>query len=102
MAIDQALLATLGEDEGASTRRLVDKGIQLPAQPAVLQELQHLIQRGVSDLRILARSISQDPGIVAALYKVARSSAYRRLQPLDSVEQVLQALGTSQTYNIVQ
>ena len=102
MAIDKALLTTLSEDEGKSVKRLVDKGIKLPAQPAVLEELRHLLTRGVSDLRILARSLSPDPGIVATLFKVTQSSAYRNLQPLESVEHILQAIGIKQTYNIVQ
>lgn len=102
MAIDKALLTTLSEDEGKKVRRLVDKGIKLPPQPAVLEELQHLLARGVSDVRVLARSISQDPGIVAALFKVTQSSAFASLQPLESVENVLQAIGIKQTYNIVQ
>jgi HD-like signal output (HDOD) protein len=102
MAIDKALLSTLSEEESKRVQRLVDKGIKLPAQPVVLEELQHLLTRGVSDLRVLARSLSQDPGVVATLFKVAQSPAYRRLQPLESVEDVLQALGIKQTYNIVQ
>lgn len=102
MAIDKALLTTLSEDESKKVRRLVEKGIKLPPQPAVLEELNHLLRRGVSDVRILARSISQDPGIVAALFKVAQSSAFASLQPLDSVEHILQAIGLKQTYNIVQ
>ena len=102
MAIDKALLTTLSEDESKKVRRLVEKGIKLPPQPAVLEELNHLLRRGVSDVRILARSISQDPGIVAALFKVAQSSAFASLQPLESIEHVLQAIGIKQTYNIVQ
>ena len=102
MAIDKALLTTLSEDESKKVRRLVEKGIKLPPQPAVLEELNHLLTRGVSDVRILARSISQDPGIVAALFKVAQSSAFASLQPLESIEHVLQAIGIKQTYNIVQ
>jgi len=102
MAVDKALLTTLSEEEGKKVRRLVEKGIKLPPQPAVLEELHHLLTRGVSDVRVLARSISQDPGIVAALFKVAQSSAFARLQPLDSLENILQAIGIKQTCNIVQ
>lgn len=102
MAIDKALLATLSEDEGKSVKRLVEKGIKLPPQPHVLEEMQHLLTRGVTDLRVIARSISQDAGIVAALFRVVQSAAYRRMQPFESVEQILQAIGTRQTFNIVQ
>ena len=57
----QGLADNAFEDEGQKVRRLVEKGIKLPPQPAVLEELHHLLTRGVSDVRILARSISQDP-----------------------------------------
>lgn len=102
MAIDQALLTTLSEEESKKVRRLVEKGIKLPPQPAVLEEMNHLLRRGVSDLRVLGRTVSQDPAIVAALFRVAQSSAFANLQPLESVEHVLQAVGIKQTYNIVQ
>lgn len=102
MAIDQALLATLSDDESKSVRRLVEKGIKLPPQPHVLEELRHLLTRGVTDLRVIARSISQDAGIVAALFRVVQSAAYRRMQPFASVEEILQAIGTRQTFNVVQ
>jgi HD-like signal output (HDOD) protein len=102
MAIDKALLATLSEDESKSVKRLLEKGVKLPPQPHVLEELQHLLTRGVSDLRVIARSIGQDAGIVAALFRVVQSAAYRRMQPFESVEQILQAIGTRQTFNIVQ
>ena len=102
MAIDAALLGTLSEDEGKSVKRLIEKGIKLPPQPRVLDELQHMLTRGVTDLRVIARTIGQDPGIVAALFKVVQSAAYRRMQPFESIEDILQAIGTRQTYNIVQ
>lgn len=102
MAIDKALLNALSDSERESVRQLVDKGVKLPPQPAVLDEMNHLLTRGVSDLRVIGRTISQDPGMVAALFKVTRSPAYRNLQPLASVDRVLQALGINQVYNIVQ
>lgn len=102
MAIDSALLTTLSAEQQESVRRLVGKGIKLPPQPVVLKELNGLLAKGVSDLRILSRTISHDPGVVAALFKVSCSPAYRHLQPLESVEHVLQAVGISQAHNIVQ
>lgn len=102
MAIDEVLLQSLSENDGKTVRKLIEKGIKLPPQPRVLEELRHLLDHGISDIRVLARSIGQDAGIVAALFRVVRSAAYRRMQPFESVEQILQAIGTRQTYNIVQ
>jgi len=102
MAVDKALLATLSDEESKKVKRLVEKGIKLPPQPHVLEEMRHLMTRGVTDLRVIARSIGQDAGIVAALFRVVQSAAYRRMQPFDSVEEILQAIGIRQTWNIVQ
>ena len=60
MAIDKALLNALSDGERESVRQLVDKGVKLPPQPAVLDEMNHLLTRGVSDLRVIGRTISQD------------------------------------------
>lgn len=102
MKFDMVLFDDLAEGEAASVKRLLDKGVNIPPQPRVLTELQHLVARGVSDVRVLARTITQDPGVAGLLFKVVQSPAYRRQQPFDSVEQVLQAIGIKQTYNIVQ
>lgn len=102
MAIDEALLAALSPEESKSVRRLVEKGIKLPPRPHAVEELRHLLTHGVTDLRVITRSINQDPGMVAALFRVVQSAAYRRMHPFESVEQILQAIGTRQACNIVQ
>lgn len=102
MAVDKTLLAGLAESEAASVGRLLEKGVSIPPQPRVLAELQHLIGRGVSDVRVLARSITQDPGVTGLLFKVVQNAAYRRQQPFESVEHILQAIGINQTCNIIQ
>lgn len=101
MAVDGSLLANLSENESKQVKRLFEKGVSIPPQPRVLQELYDQLTRGVADVRTYARVLAQDPGIVAALFKVARSASYRRFQPFDSVEHVLQALGLQQTANLV-
>jgi HD-like signal output (HDOD) protein len=101
MAFDKTLLETLSEDEGKSVRRLVEKGINIPPQPRVLDELVQQLACGVSDIRVLRRIIAQDPGIVAMLFKVVESPAYRTHQPFESIEHILQAIGIQQTANFV-
>ncbi len=101
MAIDQSLLVDLTGEEGKSVKRLFEKGVTIPPQPRVLQELQDALARGVADVRILARIISQDPGIVALLFKVVQSAAFRKFQPFTSLTRVLQAIGLHQTANLV-
>ena len=93
---------TLGADDAARIKRLLENGVKLPAQPRVLDELRQLINRSELDVRLLARVINKDPGLTAMLFKVVGNSAYRQHQPFDSVEAVLHAVGVSQTFNLVQ
>lgn len=101
MAFDKALLVDLSDEESKSVTRLIEKGITIPPQPRVLQELQASLTRGASDVRVLARIIAQDPGIGAMLFRVVQSAAYRKFQPFTSIEHILHAVGLQQTSNLV-
>lgn len=93
---------SLGAEDAARIKRLLENGVKLPAQPRVLEELRQLINRSELDVRLLARVINKDPGLTAMLFKVVGNSAYRQHQPFDSVETVLHAVGVRQTFNLVQ
>lgn len=101
MTIDPSLLLDLSDDQAHAVKRLFERGVTLPPQPRVLAELQEALGRGVADVRALSRIISQDPGIVATLFKVVQSAAYREFQPFSSLTRVLQAVGLQQTTNIL-
>ena len=101
MAFVKNLLVELTEEESKSVKRLIEKGINIPPQPRVLQELQSELARGVLDVRVLSRIIAKDPGIVAVLFKVVQSAAFRKYQPFESLEHILQAIGLQQTGNLV-
>ncbi len=96
------LTRNLGEDDAARVRRLLEGGVKIPPQPLVLEELRKHMARQEMDVRRLARVIEQDPGVTALLFKVVASPAYRQHQPIDSVEQILHAVGVQQTFNLVQ
>ena len=92
----------LGEEEGRKFRRLMERGVKIPPQPRVLEELRQCIRRKEQDVRVLARVINQDPGATAMLFKVVTNAAYAQHQPFDSVEQILHAVGIRQTVNLMQ
>ena len=102
MAFDKAILATLSDSENATVKRLLEKGVKLPPQPRVLEELQQFVLRGETNLRALSRIISSDPGVSAMLFKVVQCAAYKRYQPFSSISEILQALGIKETCNLVQ
>jgi len=90
------------EEQKKALADLAKGGIKLPAQPKVLIELGRLIAKGDYDTRSVARVIGQDPGIVALLFKAARSPAFSRGRKMDSLDQVLMVVGIKQVYNLVQ
>ena len=94
-------MINLSGEESQSVRRLFDKGVVIPPQPRVLCELQDQIAKGVADVRVLARTIGQDPGIAAMLFKIVQSAVYKPYQPFSSLEDILQAVGLKQTGNLV-
>jgi HD-like signal output (HDOD) protein len=97
-----AITRSLGPEDAARIKRLLENGVKIPAQPRVVEELRQLMQRSELDVRLLARTINKDPGLTAMLFKVVGNSAYRQHQPFDSVEAILHAVGVRQTFNLVQ
>lgn len=93
---------SLGADDAGRIKRLLEGGVKIPAQPKVLDELAQHLNRNELDVRLLARIINQDPALTAMLFKVVGNAAYRQLQPFDSVEQILHAVGVRQTFNLAQ
>ncbi|MBI4740525.1 MAG: HDOD domain-containing protein [Betaproteobacteria bacterium] len=101
MAFDKTLLVNLSEEEINRVNRLVEDGINIPPQPRVLEELVRHLTRGTSDVRVLGKVISQDPGIAAMLFKVVDSPVFRKHHPFRSIEHILQTVGLLQTANLV-
>lgn len=93
---------SLNADDAGRIRRVLEGGVKIPPQPRVLDELRQQMKRQVLDVRLLARTIQQDPGLTAMLFKVVGNAAYRQHQPFTTIEQILHAVGVQQTYNLVQ
>lgn len=102
MTIAPEDMAELSEEESRKVKLLLEKGIKIPPQPRVLNELRDCITSGDYDMRSLARIVSQDTGLVSLLFKASRSFAYRNHHPFDSVTQILQTIGVKQAFNLVQ
>lgn len=81
---------------------LVARGIKLPPQPKVLIELQKMLASDDYSMKDLAKIIIKDPGIVAMLFKTAKSPVFSNNKKLDTIEQVLMVIGIKQTCNLIQ
>jgi len=89
-------------EEQRALDHLAASGIRIPPQPKVLIELRNKIATGDFDVRSISRIISQDPGLVAMLFKASRSPVFSRGRKFEKLDQVLQVIGVKQTYNLVQ
>lgn len=92
----------LDAEDKKAIAELTKGGIHIPPQPKVLIEYGRLLAKGDYDTRAVARVIGQDPGIVALLFKAARSPVFSRGRKLDTLEQVVMVVGVKQVYNLVQ
>lgn len=90
-------IAAAGFATDASPEVLLERGITLPPQPRVLQELAMLTQMGDPDVRDLASLIAQDPGLTAALYRAARSPLFAGRAQAQTVEQLVHLFGVPRT-----
>jgi HD-like signal output (HDOD) protein len=89
-------------DEEKELKKLVASGIRIPPQPKVVIELQELILGGDYDVREVVKIISQDPGIVAMLFKASKSPVFARGRALTSLDKVVMVVGVKQVFNLVQ
>lgn len=89
-------------NEKEALERLAKQGVKIPPQPRVLVELQQLLVSDDYEMRSVAKVIGQDPGIVALLFRLARSPAFSRGKKVDSLEQILMVVGIKQVFNLVQ
>lgn len=84
-----------------SIKDFLDKGIKIPPQPKVLLEIETLSQRSHVSNQAIAKVISSDAGLVAALFKVVNSPAMGMSRKVDSVESAIAVLGLKQITNLV-
>jgi HD-like signal output (HDOD) protein len=101
-SITQSVISELPDNQAASLKILLDRGIKVPPQPRIATLFKNSVGRGERDVRALARLLSDDPGIVGMLFRLGRSPAYKQYQPFETVEQVLQAIGLKEAVNYVQ
>ena len=83
------------EKETAQTDAL--KGIHIPPQPRLLQD----IQNAGDDLEEMARLIASDPGTSAAVLKTVNSPFYGLRREISSIKQAVMLLGMDPVKNLV-
>jgi len=77
------------------------RGFDIPPCPAILAELQATLNSDKFDTRAIARLISRDVALAAAVIRVANSPALGLQRQADSIGAALSMLGSRQILNLV-
>lgn len=75
--------------------------VRIPAYPAVVAEVMREAQKDDPQVRVLARIIASDVGMSAMAVKLANSPLMGGANPVKSVQQAVNRLGTSNILNVV-
>jgi len=77
------------------------QGISVPPQPQIMVDLQMEQYMPDPDLEVIARLISQDPGLSGALLKVVNSSYYGLSNKIASIQRAVNLLGSRSIINLI-
>lgn len=77
------------------------QGISVPPQPQIMVDLQMEQVMPDPDLKVIARLISQDPGLSGSLLKVVNSPFFGLANRISSIQQAVNLLGVKRVINII-
>ncbi|AQZ94605.1 HDOD domain-containing protein [Halopseudomonas phragmitis] len=77
------------------------QGISVPPQPQIMVDLQMEQVMPDPDLKVIARLISQDPGLAGSLLKIVNSPFFGLANRITSIQQAVNLLGVKRVINIV-
>ena len=77
------------------------QGISVPAQPQIMVDLQMEQYMPDPDLDVIARLISQDPGLSGALLKIVNSAHYGLSNKIASIQRAVNLLGSRSVINLI-
>ncbi|GFM82292.1 HDOD domain-containing protein [Pseudomonas cichorii] len=77
------------------------QGISVPPQPQIMVDLQMEQYMPDPDLAVIARLISQDPGLSGALLKIVNSPHYGLSNKIASIQKAVNLLGSRTVINLI-
>jgi HD-like signal output (HDOD) protein len=88
-------------DEQVLLDKVLDSQIKIPPQPAILLEIDRLINSPNNQLAAIGKLITKDVGLSAAIFKLVNSSFYKSPAPITSIQKAITVLGLSQVSNLI-
>ena len=91
----------MSQELSAEQIQLALQGISVPPQPQIMVDLQMEQYMPDPDLEVIARLISQDPGLSGALLKIVNSSYYGLSNKIASIQRAVNLLGSRSIINLI-
>lgn len=88
-------------DEQSLLDKVLGSQIKIPPQPAILLEIDRLINAPNNQLAAIGKLITKDVGLTAAIFKLVNSSFYKSPAPITSIQKAITVLGLSQVSNLI-
>ncbi len=95
------MAATITPDEQRQIDDFLKNGIKIPPRPEVLMEIEKLVNRPGNNAGAVAKLITKDPGLSAAVFKLVNSPFFGLRRPVDDIGQAIVILGITQLTNVV-
>ena len=91
----------MSQELSAEQIQQVLQGISVPPQPQIMVDLQMEQYMPDPDLEVIARLISQDPGLSGALLKIVNSPYYGLSNKIASIQRAVNLLGSRSIINLI-
>ncbi|MDH4321766.1 MAG: HDOD domain-containing protein [Desulfobulbaceae bacterium] len=88
------------EQRLAHAREILQR-IRIPSQPAVIADLNRLLNEPQPDFKKIAALIGKDAAVAARLFKLINSPLFGRCREVDSIPQALTLLGTENLFKLI-
>lgn len=88
-------------NEQALLDKVLGSQINIPPQPAILLEIDALINKPNNHLSAIGNLIDKDIGLSAAIFKLVNSSFYKSATPITSIQKAIPVLGLKQVSNLI-
>jgi HD-like signal output (HDOD) protein len=88
-------------NEQALIDKVIGSQINIPPQPAILLEIDKLINKPHNQLSAIGNLINKDAGLSAAIFKLVNSPFYKSSTPITSINKAITVLGLTQVSSLI-
>lgn len=85
----------------SSLDKVIDSQIVIPPQPAILLEINKLLNKSGSHLTAIGNLINKDVGLTAAIFKLVNSSFYKSPMTISDIQKAITVLGLTQVESLI-